>query len=55
MLAQDALGNKAELFIFTHFNLRFGVQIDHQQLRPVLLENEDASLFLAILTTLEKF
>ena len=55
VLAEDSRRNKVYLFIFGHFNLRLRVQIDHQELGPVVLKDNDASVFSDMRATLEKF
>ena len=55
VLPEDSGGNKVQLLILGHLDLRLSIQIYYKQLRLIILENHNMAFFLCTLATLEKF
>ena len=45
MFPQNPAGNKLQFFVFTHFDLRFSIQIYHKQFGTVIFEYDNSPLF----------
>ena len=51
MFFQDPLSNYLELLILGQLNLRFGIQVDHKQFRPVVFKHNRPKLLVIDLDT----